>query len=192
MIACTNEDATLPPSCTDESGTIRDDVVAGEAVKTWADDGPDAAVCRQQTVNLLDETLVLFQANEQGDSCETDDGSVLNGDQIKLVRSETDGNQPSATGEALVLGSDDPGRISVIGTRTECDDQDAHLLLIEQQDEEHLRLAGESDPLPNVAQDDDNGLFLTRTDEASGTAQAIALRLDGDNLLVVSQAETRC
>lgn len=192
LIACTNKDATLPQSCTDENGTIRDDVVAGEAIKTWGEDGAGAAVCRQQTVNLLDETLVLFQANEQGDPCETDDGSVLNGDQVKLVRSETDGEQPSATGEALALGSDDPGRISVIGTRTDCDDQDAHLLLIEQQDEEQLRLAGEDDPLPNVAQDDDNGLFLTRTDEGSGTAQAIALRLDGDNLLVVSQAETRC
>lgn len=192
LIACTNEDATLPQSCTDASGTIRDAVVAGEAVKTWGDDGPGAAFCRQQTVNLLDETLVLFQANEQGDPCETDDGSVLNGDQVKLVSSETDGDQPSATGEALALGSGDAGRISVIGTRTDCGGQDAHLLLVEQQDEEQLRVAGEDDPLPNVAQDDDNGLFLTRTDEDSGTAQAIALRLDGDNLVVVSQAETRC
>lgn len=151
VIACTMDYGLLPESYDDA------DHVSDSLTKILEEDEVAVAMCRQQTVYLFDEALVLFETDG--------DGSLLNEDQLRLVRSDTsdgDDGVPSETSEVLALGQEGFGGLSVLGTGTTCDDQDAHVLLLDADGDEVLRLSGEGDPVPDLERDEENGIFLTR------------------------------
>jgi hypothetical protein len=196
------------PKCPPDNGNGNGDPECPETHPIWDPDNEECVVecpdgtttpgecpngaedaCRATEVNLIDRTLVLFEANEQRDPCATDDGSVINQDQLRLLQAETDSEDTSADAEVLGLGGpDDPGQISVLGAEADCDARDAWLLKLSAGGEEQLKLG--ADEIPALAMDEDNGLVIGGTDETR--ARALELRLGGTDVLVVSEADAEC
>jgi protocatechuate 3,4-dioxygenase beta subunit len=187
ITACTNDDGSLPEDC--ENADHVD-----TATKTWQDGTPPpTAFCRSRVVSLNDAALVLFEANPDGTPCVTEDGSLVNAGQVRLARATTDGDQTSATAEVLGLGGQegDPGEITLLGASADCNGQDAWILSVSDGTGEVLRIGDGGDvEVPDLAMDDDNGIFFTQAE--GGKAQAVAVRIDGTELVVIGEAEAHC
>ena len=188
-----------PPACpsgdTDNDGVCNDvdqcPTVPGPASNNGCPIVTEQAECRARVVNLFG-ALILLEANAPLDPCATQDASVLNEDQLRVGKSVTDEDAGTADAELVGLGGPaDPGTISVCGAHADDDGaEDAYILLITSGGEEALRVGDGSDiALPDLAADEDNGIFFTSTD--GGKAQVVAVVFDGEDQVVLCEAEAR-